>query len=722
MAVFNQSRSNVIRLIIIGTVVLLVAQLFRLQVLSGKYASEAFDNAVSAKRVYPSRGIIYDRKGRAILNNATMYDLVITPSQLKGIDTATLCNILGIDTATFHKRVVEAIIKNTKFRPSIFEPLLSPAMYARLDENIFKFFPAFDLVERPVRVYPFNAGAHILGYVREVDTTFIRKSGNYYQLGDYAGQSGLEKSYENILMGQRGVQYMIKDNKNRIVGRFENGKNDTAAIAGKSLRTSVDIELQQLAELLLQNKLGSVVALDPQTGGVLAMASGPVYDPNLLTADNSKKNFARLLLDPASPMLNRAISAKSPPGSTFKPLGALVALDEGIMQPSSGVGCGGGYYACGRRVGCHGGGHAGNLRSAMAQSCNSYFCHVFRKAVDNPAYASPVQGYLKWKEYMSNFGLGHRLGIDLPSEKGGYIPDTSRFNRLYGFQRWNSCSMVTMGIGQDAMELTPLQIANVMCIIANKGSYFIPHLVEKIEGATKTEDTLLNKYRQRIKPVNIPDSSFQAVADGMEDVLKYGTGRRVSIPGITMCGKTGTVENFLMINGQRKKLKDHSVFACYAPKENPRIAVAVFIQNGGFGADIAGPIASMLIEKYINDTLTDKRKKLAEEMSKRNLIPAYIKEKRFELDSSQAFRLFRQSGDSTFIKPYLPPPPPVKTDSSKLKKEPGGMELKNNPFIKVKESKTNIPAEEDDNKPDPEPLAPPDSLYRKQYLFIRKEK
>lgn len=722
MPVFNQSRSTFIRLIFLAAFVLLAAQLFNLQIISGKYASQAMENAVYPKRIYPSRGIIYDRKDRPILNNSLMYDLVVTPSEVKGLDTAAFCKMLGIDTAEFHRRIVNAILKNGRYQPSVFEPLLTGERYARLDENIYKFFPAFDLVERPVRTYPFNAAASILGYIREVDTTFIRKSGNYYQLGDYAGQSGLEKYYEKILMGQRGVQYMIRDSKSRILGHWENGANDTQAVAGKNLYTSIDIELQQLAEKLLENKLGSIVAIDPQTGGVLAMASGPVYDPNMLTAENSRKNFAKLLLDPASPMLNRAIASKYPPGSTFKPLGALVALDEGLMTPGSGVGCGGGYYSCGRRVACHGGGHAGNLRSAMANSCNSYFCHVFRKALDNPAYGSVAKGYMKWKEYMGEFGLGRKIGIDLPGEKGGNIPDTSHFSRLYGSGRWNSCSMVTMGIGQDAMEQTPLQIANVMCIIANKGSYYIPHLVSRIGGANKDDDTLLAKYRVKYQPVHIPDSSYTAVIDGMEDVIKYGTASRVGVPGIAICGKTGTVENYTVVDGKRRKLKDHSVFACFAPKENPKIAIAVFIQNGGFGATYAAPMASLLLEKYLKDSLDKKRLAQADALSKQNLIPGYIREKRFELDSIRAYQLFRQSGDSGFIRQFIPVVVTPRPDTAKLKKDkdlkPG--ELKNNPF-EIKKDPKKLPLDDEDGQPKPVEEPPtPDSMYRKQYAIIRK--
>ncbi len=346
MALFNQSRSNIIRLIFLGIFLIMLVQLLNLQVFSGKYQQLAMDNAVFPKVRYPDRGIIFDRKDRAILNNTIMYDLVVTPNESKQTDTFSLCDILGIDTAEYRKRMLEARFKNGPYRPSIFEDLLTPELHARLDENIWK-FPGFALVERPVRVYPFNAAAHILGYIGEADSGIIKRSRGFYRMGDYVGRSGLESYYESVLMGQRGVQYMIKDNRNRLVGSYENGRFDTAAVAGRNLRTSIDMDLQQLAEKLINNKVGAVVALDPKTGGILAMASGPTYDPNSLTGPNKQTNYSQLILDVGGPLLNRAIQGNYEPGSTFKPLGALVALDEGVITPSYGYPCPGRYFGCG---------------------------------------------------------------------------------------------------------------------------------------------------------------------------------------------------------------------------------------------------------------------------------------------------------------------------------------------------------------------------------------
>ncbi len=371
-----------------GIFFIVLVQLLNLQVFSGKYQQLAMDNAVFPKVKYPDRGIIFDRKNRAILNNTIMYDLVVTPNESKQTDTFSLCEILEIDTAEYRKRMLEARFKNGPYRPSIFEDLLTPELHARLDENIWK-FPGFALVERPVRVYPFNAAAHILGYIGEADSSIIKRSRGFYRMGDYVGRSGLESYYESVLMGQRGVQYMIKDNRNRLVGSYENGRFDTSAVAGRNLRTSIDMDLQQLAERLINNKVGAVVALDPKTGGILAMASGPTYDPNSLTGPNKQKNYGQLTLDVAGPLLNRAIQGNYEPGSTFKPLGALVALDEGVITPSYGYPCPGRYFGCGHgKPACtHSNpGHAANLRLAIANSCNSYFVQVYRMAVDNPQY------------------------------------------------------------------------------------------------------------------------------------------------------------------------------------------------------------------------------------------------------------------------------------------------------------------------------------------------
>jgi penicillin-binding protein 2 len=627
MKVYNQSRARVIQLIFIVVFLLIIGQLMNLQLFSDKYTKLAEDNAVYKKIVYPSRGIIFDRKGKAILDNVAMFDLTVTPFQVKNLDTIALCNILKIDTAEFRKRFITALLKNGKYRPSVFEGLISPQLQAQLEENMYR-FPGFDLSERPIRAYPFKAAAHILGYVGEVDSSIIKKSGNFYQQGDYAGRNGLEQTYERVLMGQRGTKYLIKDNKNRIQGSYENGIFDTAAIAGRNLYTSIDIELQKVAEKLLENKIGSAVAINPRTGGILAMASAPGYDPNLLTGSERRKNFSRMFLDTAKPMYNRAIKGQYPPGSTFKPVGALIALDEGLITPATGYGCGGAYFSCGRPVKCthSGGGHARDLRVALANSCNSYFSHVFRLAIDNPDFPNQQAGYIKWKEYVNGFGLGVRLGIDLPSEDKGSIPDTAKYNRDFGgFARWNSCNILTLGIGQDRMTSTPLQMANAMAVIANRGYYFVPHFVDSIQSETIEDTVFVGRYRKKHQPVHIADTLFQSVIDGMHDVTVYGTSYFIKVPGQEYCAKTGTAQN--------PHGKNHSWFVAFAPKDTPTIAIAVVVENAGYGATWAGPIAGFMMEQYLNDSITSDRMAEFDRISKADLIPSAIKHWYYVKDS-----------------------------------------------------------------------------------------
>lgn len=640
MPAFNQSRSTFIRLIFLVAFVVMLVRLFFLQLASSQYDILAMDNAVSKKVVYPDRGIIFDRNGKSILENTLTYDLMVLPTQLKGIDTLGLCTILGIDIAQFRERVIGAIIRNGRYRPSVFEGSLSVEAFVQLQENIFRFEPGFFLQERPIRTYPYKAAAHILGYVGEVDSNILKRTNYFYQIGDYMGLSGLERFYEPVLMGQRGVRYQIKDNKNRIVGSYEQGAFDSVAIAGRNLHTSIDIDVQVLAERFLKNKLGAIVAIEPGTGGIIAMASGPTYDPNLLTGNLRKTNFSWMLRDTARPLFNRAIKGQYPPGSTVKPMGALIALDEGVITPAYSYSCGGAYFGCRRPIKCshNNPGHASNLRLALANSCNSYFSHIYRLAVDNPRLNGTVRGYLKWKEYMNSFGMGVRLGVDLPSEDKGLIADTSFYNRRYN-RSWNSCTNVFLGIGQGEMQATPLQLANLMCIIANKGFYYTPHFVSRIDGKPQEADTLLKPYGIKHKVTTIPDTFFTTVQLGMQDVVESGTARVARIPGIAVAGKTGTAENYGIIYGKREKLKDHSWFVCFAPRENPRIAVAVIVENAGYGSTWAGPMAGLIMEKYLNDTLSAERWKEVERIEAAEIILPIVKAKRYRLDSLRNERL-----------------------------------------------------------------------------------
>lgn len=655
MPVFNQSRSYIIRILFVLAFLVMLVQLFNLQILSGEYRLLAEQNAVLKKTVYPARGIVYDRNGKTIVKNTLMYDLMVTPSEVKGVDTFYLCQLLGIDTAEFKKRIVNAIIKNGRNQPSAFEDLLTPDKYARLEENMWRFGNGFYLQERPIRDYPFNAGAHFMGYIGEVDPGAIARSNGFYRPGDYKGLSGIESYYENILMGQRGVQYLIKDNLNRLKGSYADGKLDEPAITGRALNTYVDIELQQLAEKLMNKKLGAVVAIEPKTGGIITMVSAPNFTPEALTGPNFKKMYSSFVLDVSRPLLNRAIKGQYPPGSTFKPMGGLVALDEGLITPSFGYNCLGRYYACGHgKPACthKNPGHAANLTLAIANSCNSYFVHVYRMAVDNPKFANVKDGYEKWKTYMNAFGLGTRLGVDLPSEDKGNIPDTADYNREYR-NVWNSCTNLTLGIGQDKMTATPLQLANAMCIIANKGYYYTPHFVKNIEKETE-EDTILKPFRVKHEPLtHISDTAFNAVMEGMQQVVEHGTATSAKIPGINICAKTGTAQNFRIIRGKRIELKENSMFVAFAPRENPKIAICVVVENAGFGSTAAGPIASLLMEKYLNDTLRPESVKKIEEISKTDMLPSILSVEQYLFDSTRAEEWAKRFGDSTQLRKYL---------------------------------------------------------------------
>ncbi len=600
---------------------IIILRLFNLQVINTKYSVMADEQGKFRKVVYPDRGVLFDRNGKVILRNTIIYDLMVTPGKLKGmhLDTAALCHILDIDTAEFKKRIITSIIKNRSYRPSVFDPLLPQAKIARLNESMYKFVPAFYLQERPVRDYPFDAGGNILGYLSEVDSSFLKRHEDEgYQMGDYAGRTGLERSYEKVLMGQRGIEFWKRDNKNRLTDRLEKGRYDTAAIPGSNMHLALDVQLQMLGEHLMENKIGAIVALDPKTGGVLAMVSSPTYNPGLLTGSERKKHFAELLLDPRLPMINRTVNAYYSPGSTFKTLQALIGLQEGVISTSTRFLCTGAFYGCGRPMGCLDPGYF-NLKEAITVSCNTYFANVMQRSINNPAYGSVDSSLKVWDNYMYSFGLGHKLGIDIPTEKSGLIPTPNTYNKIYGEGHWNFCTFRSVSIGQGEVNVTPVQVANEMAYLANKGWYITPHLVDSIEGG----DTygLLDSFKVKHHPLSIPDTVFNAVHDGMQGVMERGTGAAAKVPGITVCGKTGTVENYY----KGVKQKSHAFFAAFAPRENPEIAIAVICENAGFGASSAAPIASLMIEQYLKDSIPEPdRKARIDVLSKLNLMPARI--------------------------------------------------------------------------------------------------
>ena len=635
MPVYNQSRSHIIKILFALAFLVIIAQLFYLQIISD-YRSKADEQAILRKTVYPTRGIVFDRKRRAILDNTLAYDLMVTPSQLKGVDTLLFCKIMDIDTAIFRKRIVNLIIKNGYVRPSIFEATLSKIRFARIQENLFRFNDAFYLQERPVRRYPFEAAANVFGYLSEVDTNFLKKYPDEgYQSGDYTGYTGIERSYEKALMGERGTQVLLRDKNNKVVGPYDKGREDIEAVAGSNLYTALDIELQQLGEKLMTNKVGSIVAINPKTGGILAMVSSPTYNPTYLTGSERSKHFSELYLDPKKPLLNRAVNAGYSPGSTFKTLQALVALHEGVITTDFTVSCSGAFYGCGgaKPMGCLDVGTF-NLQSAITISDNTYFATVMQRIINNPKYPNLDSSLRAWDNYMYGFGLGHKLGVDIPTERRGNIPTPAYYDRVHGKGKWSYCSFRSVSIGQGEVDVTPIQVANEMAYIANKGWYYIPHIVDSIKGGDKFG--LLTKFREKHRPLDISESIYDIVHEGMQGVVERGTGMGARVPGITICGKTGTVENYAIVKGYPDPVKqpNHSFFCGFAPREDPQIAIMCVVENSGrFGGTYAAPVCGLMIEKFLNDTIAANRKAEEERITNLNLIPPLMLKKIHELDS-----------------------------------------------------------------------------------------
>lgn len=639
MPVFNQSRGRIIQIIFVAVFLVIAGQLINLQLFSAKYKLAAENNAISRKVIYPDRGIIFDRKRKAILENVNSYDLVVIPSEAKAVDTFALCNLLNIDTVEYKKRMREIIYRTGNVRIGVFEAVLSNEMFARLNENIYK-FPGFTLTERSLRNYPYNVAGHVLGYIAEVDTGFLRRhKEDGYQMGDYAGFTGLERSYEKVLMGQRGIKNFIRDNKSRIQGSYENGMYDTAAVAGKNIHTSLDVELQKLGEKLMTNKVGSIVAIDPRTGGILCMVSGPSYDPNYLTGNQRKKHFAELLLDPRKPFNNRGIGTYYSPGSTFKTVVGIVGLSEGVIDERTTVTCPGFFTGCGTgKPKCLDKGTF-QFKEAVAHSDNSYFSTVFKRTLDQPRYHGADSALTVFNSYAKSFGLGNKLGVDLPAEQKGILPISSYYRKIFG-PKWYSCNIISNAIGQGEVNTTLVQLANVMAIIANKGWFYTPHIVDSIEGGDEYE--MLEKYKiKHFTDERISDTIFNAVQDGMQAVVDYGTAVRSRIPDIVMCGKTGTVQNSAKINGKMVPQQDHSFFGAFAPRDNPKIAIAVICENAGQGAWAAAPIASLLVEKYLRDSIKGhERQNMLEEFIKKNLIPQRY---RLEIAKRDSLKLIKEN-------------------------------------------------------------------------------
>lgn len=609
-----RNRYQVIQIIIISFASIFLVRLLYLQIIDTKYDALARNNAIKEIDIYPTRGFVYDREGELIVYNEAIYDLMVIPRQAKNIDTLKLCELLGIDKAAFLHRFEE--MKKQKgwssYKPNAFAKQLSLRDFSRLQEYLY-LFPGFYGQVRTIRKYPHKVAATILGDIGEVDEKQIERSGGYYKPGDYVGKSGIEKVYEKELGGTRGVKFVFVDVHNRQMGSFGEGEYDTLAKAGDNVITTLNIKLQEYGEALMKNKKGSIVAIEPATGEILALVSSPGYDPNLLCGAIRGQNFKELLNDSLLPLYSRPTLATYPPGSTFKPLVGLIALHEGVQGVQYTVPCNGLYHFAGLTLHCsHHHPSATNMLYALQQSCNPYFWQSFRNTIENNQYSDIHDIYGKWVDYCKSFGLGLKTGVDLPSEASGNIPSTKYFDRLYGKTGWHSSTIISLGIGQGEILVTPLQMANMYACMANRGYWITPHIVKKItDAATNADET--HKYERHESL--IAREHFDPVVEGMYQVVEAGTARSAKVPGITICGKTGTAQN---PHGD-----DHSMFAGFAPKDNTKIAIAVVVENGGFGSAYAVPIASLMMEKYLNDTIQTSRLPLEKKMMESNLLGKY---------------------------------------------------------------------------------------------------
>ncbi len=572
---------------------ILVTRLFYIQIVDKTYRVSAANNALRPVTQYPARGLIYDRNGELIVYNQAAYDLLVIPVQTSAFDTARFNNILGITMDDFRTRM-KAAVSYSRRAPSVFMKMISSETYALLQEELYR-FPGFYVQARTLRKYTKPVAAHLLGYVGEVDNKLIAKD-RYYRSGDYIGVSGIEKSYEEHLRGRKGVNIFLVDVHNNIKGSYAEGRYDTVAIPGTNLWSTLDLSLQEYGERLMQNKTGSIVAIEPSTGEILTLVSSPTYDPALLVGRIRSENFSMLQADTVKPLFDRALMASYPPGSTFKIMNGLIGLQEGVIRPASLFSCSNGYHAGSLTVGCHAHSSPLNLIQAVAQSCNAWFCNAFRNTLENPKYNSLQDAFDKWRDYLVAFGFGNKLGIDLSNELPGNIPTRSYYDRYYGKDRWKALTVISLAIGQGEIGATPLQMANMAAVIANRGSFYIPHVVKKIGDNGAPAPLYTQKYITGISAEN-----FDPVIEGMEGAVNGGPGstaRGARLDSIIICGKTGTAQN--------NHGKDHSIFVAFAPKDNPQIAIAVYVENAGFGSTFAAPIASLMIEKYLTGEIKRK--------------------------------------------------------------------------------------------------------------------
>ena len=605
---FNlEKRKYVLGGAVVFVVLIYLVRLFTLQIMSEDYKKNADSNAFLHKTLYPSRGVMYDRNGELLVYNQPAYDVTMVMKEVENLDTLDLCNTLGITPDYFKRRIREMKDRHSNpgyspYTHQVFMTQLSAVECGVFQEKLFK-FPGFYIQRRTIRQYTHNSAAHVLGDIAEVSKKEI-EADDYYVRGDFIGKQGIERSYERQLRGEKGVEILLRDARGRIQGRYMDGALDKTPVAGKNLKLGIDIELQQLAERLLEGKIGSVVAIEPSTGEVLCMASAPTFDPRLMVGRQRVKNFADLARDSWKPLLNRSIMGQFPPGSTFKTTQGLTFLEEGIITANTSYPCYGGFVHSGLRVGCHGHPSPLPLVPAIATSCNGYFCWgLYHMIGARKKYGSVQKAMSTWRDYMVSMGFGYPLGVDLPGEKRGMIPNDKYYDKNYRGS-WNGLTIISIAIGQGEVTATPLQIANLGATIANRGYFITPHVVKEVEN--EELDSLYTTKRY----TKVSKEHYETVVQGMRSAVTGGTCRAANIPGLDVCGKTGTAQN---------KGKDHSAFMGFAPMENPKIAVAVYVENGGWGATYGVPIGALIMEKYLNGELSPQSEIKASDIQNRRI-------------------------------------------------------------------------------------------------------
>ena len=612
-------RKSLLIWITIITSIIFIFRLGYLQLSNDFYKSASNNNAIQELAVYPERGLIFDRNGNLIVSNQPMYDLELIPENLSEFDTLELSEILGISKSNLINKIEDAYSYSRKI-PSIIKSQITREENALIQEKIWK-YNGFYLVKKSTRDYIYPVASNVIGYIGEVSPNELEKD-RYYKKGENIGKQGIEKYYENELRGTKGKKFLQKNRFNKVIGTYNNSNNDILPVKSKNLTLTIDAELQKYAEELMENKRGGIVVIEPQTGEILSLVSSPIYSLNMLLGNKRSENYNSLLGDTINkPLFDRSLQAQYSPGSPLKVLNALIGLQENVIDTNTSFTCNGGhYYARNAFMRCHNTpGTISDLKNGIYNSCNTYFARTYKRIIEK--YGTSAEGVDSWSSHLKSFGLGDYLGYDLPIGKKGFIPESDYYDGLYGENRWGASTIISNSIGQGEVLTTPIQMANIVSAIANRGFYVQPHFVKKVDN------DLINSYERKYTSIN--KENFDIVIDGMFDVVEKGTARIAKVNNLKIAGKTGTIENFTIINNERKQLTDHSTFIGFAPIDNPQIAISVFIENGYWGSRWAAPIASLIIEKYINGEVN--RKWLEQRMLNGSLLEEYEKPYKFEI-------------------------------------------------------------------------------------------